>query len=171
MPSLSASRHENYVARCMGIEFKNACQGLFAPIQLTWRRQAPDRFDPEKVFGILLSGYLIAVLVFIRITPNFEPAGCHFKQWTGLPCPTCGASRTLDLALQGRIMAAFAMQPLAMAAMLLLLGYVMYSWAVVLFRCRRLRFEGVTSQQTTFLIFGGLILVIVNWAYLIVMKR
>lgn len=41
---------------------------------------------------------------------------CAFKALTGLPCPTCGTTRAAQAMLQGRLLDAFAVNPLAAAA-------------------------------------------------------
>lgn len=40
---------------------------------------------------------------------------CPLKRFTGVPCPTCGTTRAVLLALRGDFADAFAMQPLCMA--------------------------------------------------------
>jgi hypothetical protein len=45
-------------------------------------------------------------------TTEGSPVICPFRALTGLPCPTCGMVRTAHLILRGRIVSAFAVNPL-----------------------------------------------------------
>jgi hypothetical protein len=59
-------------------------------------------------FGFLYIGYHLTSLV----TPNF--GFCLIKKTTGIPCPSCGATRAVLLLLQGDLAASLQMNPLGM---------------------------------------------------------
>jgi len=50
---------------------------------------------------------------------------CFFKDWTGLPCPTCGTTRVVEAILAGRLFEAASWNPLVFAAL-----FALGSWAV-----------------------------------------
>jgi hypothetical protein len=62
------------------------------------------------VFGVVL--VLGAGLAAVWIRLGFPIPVCYFRQWTGLPCPTCGATRMARALLDGDIGAALAWNPL-----------------------------------------------------------
>jgi hypothetical protein len=61
-----------------------------------------------------LRGLLPAALFFVlsALIVAGLPWRCAFRQVTGLPCPTCGMTRAIRLALQGDFRAATQMHPL-----------------------------------------------------------
>jgi Protein of unknown function (DUF2752) len=54
---------------------------------------------------------------------------CSFKQRTGVPCPNCGMTRSVLLALQGDVGASLALNP---AGTLLVFGLALFSAAMLL---------------------------------------
>src|SRR5262249_54250436 len=64
------------------------------------------------------SGVALAWVLY-RFDParsGFYPR-CLFHEWTGLSCPGCGSLRALHQLLHGRVAAAFALNPLLIAAL------------------------------------------------------
>jgi hypothetical protein len=61
-----------------------------------------------------LRGLIPAALFFVLATLIVAglPWRCAFRQVTGLPCPTCGMTRAMRLALHGDFSAATQMHPL-----------------------------------------------------------
>ncbi len=51
---------------------------------------------------------------------------CRFREWTGLPCATCGSTRMIEALLHGRILEAAAWNPLMFFGVALLC-----SWSVL----------------------------------------
>ncbi len=48
---------------------------------------------------------------------------CRFREWTGLPCATCGSTRMIEALLHGRILEAAAWNPLVFCGMALLCSW------------------------------------------------
>ncbi len=69
----------------------------------------PAPYLGAYVGGALALGGLLASL-WIRL--GFPRPACLFREWTGLPCPTCGATRMIEALLSGDILAAAAWNPL-----------------------------------------------------------
>ncbi len=66
------------------------------------------------------AGYLYLV-VFGFILSGSGYGICVFKHLTGIPCPSCGATRALLLAMKGEIWASLLMNPLGLIIGILLL--------------------------------------------------
>ena len=73
--------------------------------------------------GLMLVGALSGLLLLAFL---WQRGGlpCLFKAVTGLPCLSCGISRALTSAVQGRMAASFRWHPLWPLVPLLLLGYI-----------------------------------------------
>jgi hypothetical protein len=91
---------------------------------------------------------------------------CRFRALTGLPCPTCGATRGAAALLRGDVGEAFAMNPLLM----------LVAAAVAVLLLARL-VAGVGPALSTrpgegrWLFAGALLLVLLDWAYLVAAGR
>ncbi|MBP5638739.1 MAG: DUF2752 domain-containing protein [Victivallales bacterium] len=57
---------------------------------------------------------LLAVAALILLAYSLEIVLCPLKRFTGVPCPTCGATRAIVSALHGDFQKAFMLQPLVM---------------------------------------------------------
>jgi hypothetical protein len=94
---------------------------------------------------------------------------CTFKAVTGLPCMTCGTTRTLGLLFRGDLGHALSMNPLATVA-----GIGLAAWGLGdLWLLRRQAALGVDVDPGArrFLRVTAVVLVMANWAYLIAAGR
>ena len=94
---------------------------------------------------------------------------CTFKAATGLPCMTCGGTRTLALLARGDLPEALAMNPLVAAAFFVLVPWALADLALWT-RGRALGLDLGAGGRRWMLIIGAAAL-LVNWAYLMVMGR
>jgi hypothetical protein len=94
---------------------------------------------------------------------------CTFKAATGLPCMTCGGTRTLALLARGDLPGALAMNPLVAVAFFVLVPWALADLALWT-RGQALGLDLGPAARRWILIVGGIALV-VNWAYLMVMGR
>jgi len=94
---------------------------------------------------------------------------CTFRALTGIPCMSCGATRAFGRLARLDLTGALAFHPLATA---LALGVVLWGFGdLALLPWRRsLRIE-CTRRELTYLVWSGVLLMIVNWAYLVVVRR
>ena len=77
--------------------------------------------------GLMLVGYLWLGWNFIEGSAHSSvPSICLFKEVTGLPCPSCGTTRSLLLLMHGDFRESFMMNPFGM--MLALALMVMPLW-------------------------------------------
>ncbi|HLP59499.1 MAG TPA: DUF2752 domain-containing protein [Candidatus Deferrimicrobium sp.] len=103
----------------------------------------------------------VYVLYLVKQIPRIP---CVFKTITGLPCPTCGATRVLKCLFQFDIVSAFLWNP-----MLFLAGIAFIAWVVYGFY---MSFSGkkakiiLTGKEKRFLRWGVVILILIDWIYL-----
>lgn len=113
----------------------------------------------------LLAGAAVALLRLDRV----PFALCAFKQLTGLPCPTCGSTRTLGRLADLDAAGALAMNPLVAVSTIALLLWALAD-LVLLPRGRALRLEARGGLGLA--LRGGLVLLaLANWVFLILAGR
>src|SRR5437879_140164 len=64
---------------------------------------------------------------------------CVFLHFTGIPCPTCGATRCFLFLTRGQIGSAFLINPLAFCALAAASLFAVYAPVVLMFRLPRIR--------------------------------
>jgi hypothetical protein len=94
---------------------------------------------------------------------------CFLKFATGCPCPTCGVTRAMGRLFVGDLGGALAMNPLAIAAALLVAVWGVADLA--LWPWGRALSIGFSPAVGRFARFTALGLVLANWAYLIAAGR
>jgi len=118
--------------------------------------------------GTLFGGVMVlaAGLAALWLRLGLPQPACHFRNWTGVPCPTCGSTRMVEALLRGEIVAALGWNPLVFLA---LAGVAV--WAVVstvnrLFGLPALRVI-FGSRERQLLRVGAVTVLAAAWAYLI----
>jgi hypothetical protein len=143
---------------------------------------APDRpFDVSVIIlPFLLFGFLLAR--FAARLFNLLPA-CIFRQITGVPCPSCGATRAGLALAQGDLLVALSYNPLAVISLGILFGWSMFcvfeKWSsgavssklskmmAKIFGADYVSAKFKMRQRLRWLAIGAIIL---NWIYLIVTR-
>ncbi len=92
-------------------------------------RAACRRICSSDAARIVLSVCLVAGVV--ALAHAFGLTLCPLKRLLGVPCPTCGTTRATAMLLRGDVCGAFAMQPLAVAVLILLCPAVAVGWLTV----------------------------------------
>jgi hypothetical protein len=90
---------------------------------------------------------------------------CAFRAVTGVPCAGCGSTRALGRLARLDLPGAFAFHPLTTVLALAVLAWGLAD-LVLLTRRRALRVE-TTPREDMYLLWTFLVLVLVNWAYLV----
>lgn len=116
--------------------------------------------------GIALVGTAAVGLLGLDRLPF---TACYFKAFTGLPCPSCGSTRTAACLAHGNLPAAFAMNPLAAAVLLALVAWAIAD-LVLMTRGRALGLE-VSPRLGGPLRVAAVAVVLANWVYLIAAGR
>jgi hypothetical protein len=134
------------------------------PLRLVARPDAPPL---GLVFGGI--GLLGAAAVWLLRLDRVPLAFCVFKGLTGLPCPTCGSTRTL-----GRLFALDVAGALSMNPLTTLVAVVVAAWALadlaLLPRRQALGLE-IAPRLGLALRVAALSLLLANWVYLVAAGR
>lgn len=92
---------------------------------------------------------------------------CTWHELTGIPCPSCGATRSVALLLAGKWTAAFLMNPLVFVGAIGVVLYDIYAAAVLTLRAPRLRLDHLSRESGSAVRVGVLAVIAGNWAWLI----
>jgi hypothetical protein len=138
-------------------------------VTLTWRRLRPLEVDHEALW-LLVGGASLCLLGVALVTPGIQLPRCAFKTITGLPCPTCGVTRTVIALSRGDLDRALFMNPLAAIACGAALLYLIYAAAVLALRLPRFR-PTVSVADARWLRVATVALLAINWLWLIATGR
>ena len=130
------------------------------------RALAPGELDHELLWLLISLGALIVLAGWFAARWPTPP--CFFQAVTGLPCVTCGATRSAYQFLHGHFVASFLFNPLAFLAYCGLIAFDLYALGVLLTRSPRLRLHRLTQSEKTFLRRSVFILLGANWLYLLI---
>jgi len=92
---------------------------------------------------------------------------CPFLALTGLPCVTCGATRSTIAFLHGDFLSALRWNPLAFVAFCALIAFDLYAATVLLGRTPRLRIVDWTVTEKNAARIAVISLLALNWIYLL----
>ena len=136
---------------------------------LTWRRLEPLEVDHEALW-LLVGGASLCLLGVALATPGIQLPRCAFKIITGLPCPTCGLTRTIIALSRGDVDRAAFMNPLA--AILCAAGVLYLLYAAVVLALRLPRFRPIVSAAGARRIrIAAVAAIATNWIWLIATGR
>jgi len=123
------------------------------------------RASGDIVFGLIYGTITILALIAVRFLPVLElMPSCVFRAFTGIPCPTCGATRSLVHLANGNLSASFGMNPAI--ALLLFAALLMFAYDVAtLFSGSRISLS-LTPREATLMRAGAVVVLLANWAYL-----
>ncbi len=115
--------------------------------------------------ALLLSAGL---LVWVQLSlPSALQIQCLLFQWTGIPCPTCGATRCVQHLFDGEFLSALRMQPLAFMAVFSG-GLILLCCSVAeLFRWPMLKIQFERAWEKVVALGGLAVVGMLNWFYLI----
>jgi uncharacterized protein DUF2752 len=134
-------------------------------MRLSWKRLAPAETDHELLWlGVSAAGLAASALWFALRLPW---PGCAFHALTGLPCITCGATRSTIEFLHGHFHAALLFNPLVFASLCAIALFDVYAFAVLAMRAPRLRLADWKRTEKKVVRILVVALLVLNWAYLL----
>ena len=133
-------------------------------MRVYWRRLRPGELDHELLwFAVTVTSAALGAAWFAL---NLPWPRCNFRALFGIPCFTCGSTRSAIALLGGDIARAWTLNPLATIAMVALGVFDIYALGVLIGRAPRLRISfGNSKWPLLILLFVAAAL---NWAYLLV---
>lgn len=119
-------------------------------------------------FGLLYGGIVLLALCAAFFLPilTLVPS-CVFQGLTGLPCPTCGATRSIVHLAHGDIAASFGMNPLIALGGVGAVLFFVYTLVALLFDLPKIQVQA-TEREKNGMRIGALLLIFLNWSYLVV---
>ena len=135
---------------------------------VTWRvrRLRPREVDHELIWLLVSVATVALAAAWLLLRIPVPP--CVFHRLTGLPCPTCGATRCAVHLLHLRPGQAFLMNPLLFLGFVAIAVYDAYALIVLVFRLPRVRDLRLPPRAARLVRIGVAVVVLANWAYLIV---
>ncbi len=118
-------------------------------------------------FGIIYGGIALVVLGVGRLQPVLSYApDCAFKGLTGIPCLTCGATRSVVHLSHGEFLSAFVMNPLTTLCLISAVLYFFYSLVSAAFNLPRISIL-LTDNERKVIRAGVAVFLLAQWVYLI----
>ncbi len=136
---------------------------------LVWRSLRPLEVDHEALW-LLVGSASICLLGVALATPGIQLPLCGFKTITGLPCPTCGLTRTVIALSRGDVPRGLFMNPLAAILCGAGLLYLLYAALVLALRLPRFR-PTVSATGARRLRIAAFTALAANWLWLIATGR
>ena len=138
-------------------------------MRIEWRRLRPGETDHETLWASVALALGVLFLVWVRVV-EFPPVLCPFHALTGLPCPTCGATRALFAFVAGRPLEAIRYNPLMGLGLALSVPYLAYAALVALAGWPRVR-VALDAPMRRVGRWAGWVAVAATWLFLIVDGR
>jgi hypothetical protein len=137
-------------------------------MQYCHRRLAPHEFDHELLWLLVSLGAFVSLTFWLAA--RLPTPQCAFHSLTGLPCPTCGATRAALQFLHGHFAASLFFNPLAFFGYCAIALFDLYAAGVLFLRSPRLRVSNFTRAEKL-VIRGSIVALFVgNWLYLLVAR-
>jgi len=138
-------------------------------MQVSCRHCGPHETDHELL-------WLSVSLGSLGVTAGWFAFGlpwprCVFHDLTGLPCVTCGMTRSAIQFFHGNFVAALRWNPLVFVALSGLSIFDAYAFVVLVARAPRLRIAKFSSAEKTFVRALVVTFVGTNWGYLLLHWR
>lgn len=122
--------------------------------------------DARRQLGLLWGAVAAALVVLSPVGERLAPAlpACPLKTWTGLPCLTCGATRTALALAHFDVLGALAVSPLMTVAWTILIGGGLVAGLAALAGRGVPEPRGRTSLRWRL---AAVAAVLANWVYLV----
>jgi hypothetical protein len=134
-------------------------------MRLLWRRRSASEPDHELIWLAVSAASIAGGAAWLALALPWPQ--CLFLAVTGLPCVTCGATRSAIAFLHGDFLSAVRWNPLAFVAFCALVAFDLYAAIVLLGRTTRPRIVDWTITEKNVVRIAVLTLLALNWIYLL----
>jgi Protein of unknown function (DUF2752) len=134
-------------------------------MRLLWRRRSANGPDHELIWLTVSVASIAGSAAWLALALPWPR--CPFFAVTGLPCVTCGATRSAIAFLHGDFLTALRWNPLAFVAFVGLIAFDLYATIVLVGRTARLRVVGWTRNEKNVVRMAVIGLLALNWIYLL----
>ena len=134
-------------------------------MRLLWRRRAAHEPDHELIWLAVSVVVLAGGSAWLALSLPWPQ--CPFFAVTGLPCVTCGATRSAIAFLHGDFLSALRWNPLALVAFCGVIAFDLYAVIVLVGRMPRLRIVDWTVTEKNVVRIAVISLLALNWIYLL----
>jgi Protein of unknown function (DUF2752) len=134
-------------------------------MRLLWRRRFANEPDHELIWLAVSAASIAGGAAWLAMALPWPR--CPFFAVTGLPCVTCGATRSAIAFLHGDFPSALRWNPLAFGAFCLLIAFDLYAAIVLVGRTPRLRIVDWTITEKNAARIVVISLLALNWIYLL----
>ena len=134
-------------------------------MQLSFRHRDPNETDHELLWlCVSLASLVVAGAWFAMRLPWPR---CVFHELTGLPCATCGATRSAIQFFHGQFLAAWKWNPLVFVFLSGVTVFDLYAFTVVATGVPRLRIAFRTDAEKNSARIIVIAAFVINWIYLL----
>jgi len=137
-------------------------------MQYCRHRLNPGEIDHELLWLLISMSAFLGLSLWL--SAGLATPRCAFRDLTGLPCLTCGATRSAWQFLHGHFLTSLRFNPLAFTAFCGIAIFDLYAMAVLITRTPRLRVSNFTHTEK----FAARIVVVAllcgNWLYLVLAR-
>jgi len=134
-------------------------------MRLLWRHRSVNGPDHELIWLAVSVAVLAGGAAWLAMALPWPR--CPFFAVTGLPCVTCGATRSAIAFLHGDFLVALRWNPLAFVAFVGLIAFDLYAAIVLVGRTARLRVVDLTLAEKKVVRIAAISLLALNWIYLL----
>lgn len=126
------------------------------------------REQSGQPLGALVGGMMVAAaaVAALWMRLGLPLPECRLREFTGIPCPTCGSSRLVESLLSGRVLEAAAMNPFIFAGLAAVVLWAVISAVRLVFRLPTWRLVLSRWERRAFVILL-VAAVLISWAYII----
>jgi len=137
-------------------------------MQYCRHRLPPEEIDHELLWLLISVSTFLALSLWL--SAGLATPRCAFRAITGLPCLTCGATRSAWQFLHGHFLTSLRFNPLAFLAYCGIAIFDLYAIAVLISRTPRFRLSNFTRFEKLVVRILVIALLSGNWLYLVVAR-
>ncbi len=135
-------------------------------MQWSRRHLTPQEIDHELIWLLVSLGVFLGLAAWVKA--RLPTPQCAFYSLTGLPCLTCGATRSALRFLHGDFLTALRFNPLAFLTYCGIAVFDLYAIVVLITRGPRFRLANFSRSEKRLVRMLAIVLLTANWLYLLI---